>query len=232
MPHASSGVIAQKGTKGLLLWIQAKMPNFYDQLSPMLLSAVNNTPLGRLGCPRVNALHGVYMGNFRDRHNTLVAMGTLGDTGTTGDAFYAPATGTAVNEPVTLESWNVASAATTPTDLTTDFNSGNSTNSTASSNASAAQSANQTSMSPSTASLITAAANGVVAGTLAYGEVQANNTLLKANIARANAGLAPLGSTGAVSSLLGSGSTPLLIIGGVLAAFLLMGGKKSSSVSS
>src|SRR5580693_5860311 len=165
MPHVSSGVITAKGTKGLLQWIQAKMPNFYDVLSPKLMA----TAMGSLGCARINALGAVYRGDFRARHQNLVAMGTLGDT--TDFSSY-----TNTNMP-TISDYGVNSVVTQPDFVAIDSGPTTST--------SAANYASSSPTSGSTASIIGAVAQGVATGTLAYGEVQANNTLLAANIARA-----------------------------------------------
>lgn len=193
-------VITDKGTKGLLKWIQSAMPDFYRQLSPQLVARQksSNAALQGLGCARDAQLASIYAGNYSSR----AGMGDL-----TNYSSYA-----------TVGSDIYGSA---PTDLTI---APSSTTTDASSVASSAPT------SGSLASAIQGIAQGIAVGTVAYGQVQANNTLLAANLARAQQGLPPLGATTTATGMISVGSSSTLLLVGIAAlAFFAMSGKKSPS---
>ncbi len=86
--------------------------------------------------------------------------------------------------------------------------------------------ASTSNMSSSIASTIANVANAFTSATLTQAQIQANNTILQTNLARAQQGLPPLSASGSVA--LSSSATPMLLIGGGLLLVLLMKGKKAA----
>ena len=75
------------------------------------------------------------------------------------------------------------------------------------------------------ASTIANVANAFTSATLTQAQIQANNTLLQTNLARAQQGLAPISASGVVAS---SSATPILLIGGALVLVLALSGRKAA----
>jgi hypothetical protein len=137
-------------------------------------------------------------------------MGRLGDSYYSYSTSYVSSPSVPsgiVNVPDTSSSLNIASGTTTST---------------------LANGASSSSTSSALAASIAALANGYSAATLTQAQISANNTLLQANLARAQQGLPPLTAaalaTGATSLTSNSG---LLLLGvAAAAAFMIMGQKK------
>lgn len=223
MTPAATGVITATGTKGLLTWIQQAMPNFYKALSPTLIVRQKNintaktSGVGRIGCAP-SKLSALYAGSsFAHR----AGMGAMGDYGSyvtylAPVGYTAPSVGDSILSSSGITNPGNADLNVAPTSTTT----------------SAASVASSSPTSSALATTISSLASAVSTGTLAAAEVSANNTLLQANLARAQQGLPPLtsttGATGMISLSSSSGTTVLLIGAAILAVVMLGGSKKSA----
>lgn len=80
------------------------------------------------------------------------------------------------------------------------------------------------------ANLISSLASGFSTATLTAAQIQANNSLLQANLTRAQQGLPPLTATNTATglSLASSGNTVLLLGGALLLGLLVLGNKKAA----
>jgi hypothetical protein len=220
MASAPTGVVTSKGTKGLLLWIQQAMPDFYAELSPKLVAMAKANPqpktgtvkspkVGSLSCGMQAQLRDLYMGSFRGRSG-------LGDV-------------TAYDSPVV----DYASYLSSPIDTSISLSNPGFTDLTvapSSSTTNAATVATTAPTSPSLANAISSIANAVSVGTLASAQVSANNTLLQTNLARAQQGLPPLTTTTSANGLVTLGSSSSLLLLG-LGVLLLIGMSKDSKAS-
>lgn len=218
---SATGVITATGTKGLLQYLKTYQPALYRAANPQLLAyakkqnAASNAQLGALYRAKPYA------------QRPISGMGALGDGGGYYSSYFSDAplqnssvpqidlTGEITATPIDVGSISVG----TPPDLVVNPSS------------SATDSASVASSGPTSssfASIISSIAKGIGTATLTAAQVQANNTLLQTNLARAQQGLPPLTASTSASGLttLGSSSTLLLLGGALLVGAMALGGSR------
>jgi hypothetical protein len=223
---STTGVITATGTKGLLQWMKTYQPALYAAANPKLLAyakqqnAKANQAAGANGATQYSTATPPGMGRYIGAYAQMEGLGdyyaayaTPGYTSSSG----APPSIDLTSE-INASMSDVGAVSVATPDLTIPPTSG------ATDSASVASS---TPTSSGFASIISSIAKGIGTVALTSAQVNANNTLLQTNLARAQQGLPPLTATTSASGLttLGSSST-LLLLGGALLIGAMALGKK------
>jgi hypothetical protein len=231
MNITGTGVITATGTKGLLQYLKTYQPDLYAAANPQLIAyakqqngeataarAANGSHLGRIG-RMGKGLRGILAAPPMSSQPMSGMFDGLGDYygfSDDGGNSGAPTIDLTPDiSPINVSPIDVS----TPPDLTIAPTSG------ATDSASVASSG---ATSSGFANIISSIAKGIGTVALTSAQVNANNTLLATNLARAQQGLPPLTATTGATGLttLGSSSTVLLLGGAALIAALVLGNKK------
>jgi hypothetical protein len=222
---STTGVITATGTKGLLQWMKTYQPALYAAANPQLLAyakkqnaqatasrAANGTP----STASMGVLSILAAAPFYERGGMGGMLAGLGDY----YVAYSENSGAppSVDLSSDIDTINVGPISTGATpDLTIPPTSN------------ATDSASVASSSPTSsgfASTIAAIAKGVGTVALTAAQVNANNTLLQTNLARAQQGLPPLTATTAASGFTTLGSSSTLLLLGAAALLAVVASKK------
>ena len=221
---STTGVITATGTKGLLQWMKTYQPALYAAANPQLLAyakqqngqaaAQRASGFGRYnglgfarGMGRVGAIGELFAPNISEQFTAI----PLSATSVTTD----PSTGIDTDSLTTINVSPIIDEV--PPDLTIT------PDSTASDSASVASSSPTSS---GFANIISSIAKGVGTVALTAAQVNANNTLLQTNLARAQQGLPPLTATTTASGLTTLGSSSTLLLLGAAALIAVVASKK------
>lgn len=222
---STTGVITATGTKGLLQWMKTYQPTLYAAANPQLLAyakkqnaqATANRAANGGATPASMGVLGILAAGAFSRQQAMGSMlGELGDY----YVSYSENSGAPPSIDLSSEIDTINVAPITPP-ATPDLTIPPTSNATDS-----ASVASSSATSSGFANIISSIAKGVGTVALTAAQVNANNTLLQTNLARAQQGLPPLTATTTASGLTTLGSSSTLLLLGAAALIAVVASKK------